>query len=162
MTTLIQKVVLNADCVTVELSIVGLLKTLGLKVDETDTVSAYHTIAIPIDLRRRGIETRPVVNGKGAAEASTTDPGLLDLLRQAHQLLEALTDGSDLTIADLAERERMDVSDLSRVLRFAFPAPDICQAIIEGRQPTELTRKRLSRLSELPNSWTDQRTLLGF
>jgi DNA invertase Pin-like site-specific DNA recombinase len=161
-TALIQKIVLNADCITIELSIVGLLKTLGLKAGETDTASSCYTIVIPIELRRRGIETRLIVNNKGAAEASSADPGLLDLLRQARRLLGALTDGSGLTIADLAERERMDVSDLSRALRFAFLAPDICQAIIEGRQPTELTRKRLFRLSELPNLWTDQRTLLGF
>ncbi|TGS09819.1 recombinase family protein [Mesorhizobium sp. M2E.F.Ca.ET.209.01.1.1] len=160
-TALIQKIVLNADCITIEL-IVGLLKTLGLKASEPDAASTRHAITIPIELRRRGIETRLVVNNKGGAEASAADPGLLDLLRQAHRLLGTLTDGSGLTIADLAERERMDVSDLSRVLRSAFLAPDICQAIIEGRQPTELTRKRLFRLSELPNLWTNQRTLLGF
>ncbi|RWI92116.1 recombinase family protein [Mesorhizobium sp.] len=161
-TTLIQKVVLNADYVTVEISIVGLLKTLGLKLNETDTATECHAIATPIELRRRGIETRLVVNSKGAAEAPGADPGLLGLLGQAHRLLGALTDGSGLTMADLAERQRMDVSDLSRVLRFAFLAPDICQAIIEGRQPIELTRKRLFRMSELPNLWADQRSLLGF
>lgn len=161
-TALVQKVVLNADCVTVELSIVGLLKTLGLKASETDAASTCHTITIPIELRRRGIETRLVVNNKGGTEASAADPGLLDLLRQAHRLLGTLTGGSGLTMAELAERERMDVSDLSRVLRFAFLAPDICQAIVEGRQPTELTRKRLFRLSELPNLWAEQRMLLGF
>lgn len=161
-TALVQTIILNANCITIELSIVGLLKTLGLKASETDTASPCHTIAIPIELRRRGIETRLIINNKGASQASIADPGLLDLLRQAHRLLGALTDGSGLTIADLAERERMDVSDLSRVLRFAFVAPDICQTIVEGRQPIELTRKRLFRLSELPNSWAAQRTLLGF
>lgn len=67
-----------------------------------------------------------------------------------------------LTIADLATRVQMDVSDLSRVIRFAFLAPDLAEAIIEGRQPVELTRHQLSRLTELPQLWTEQRALLSF
>ena len=94
-------------------------------------------------------------------DPSTPEPGLLAMLMQAHQLLLALTDGTGLTIADLATRERMDVSDLSRIIRFAFLAPDLAEAIVEGRQPVQLTRHQLSRLPELPNMWTDQRALLG-
>ena len=96
------------------------------------------------------------------AEPSTPDPGLLSRLKQAHQLLQALTDGTGLTIADLAAREQMDVSDLSRIIRFAFMAPDLAEAIIEGRQPVELTRHQLSRLPELPHLWADQRAVLSF
>ena len=102
-----------------------------------------------------------ILNNK-PAETSTPEPGLLAMLKQAHHLLQALTDGAGLTIADLATRERMDVSDLSRVIRFAFLAPDLAEAIIEGRQPIELTRHQLSRLPELPHLWANQRALLSF
>ena len=45
---------------------------------------------------------------------------------------------------------------------FVFLAPDIIQAIIEGRQPAELTAARLKRMYDLPISWAEQRRLLGF
>jgi site-specific DNA recombinase len=118
---------------------------------DADAASVIRTITVPIALRHRGVETKLVLNNK-PAEPSTPDPGLLSMLKQAHQLLQALTDGRGLTIADLAAREQMDVSDLSRIIRFAFMAPDLAEAILEGRQPVELTRYQLSRLPELPIS----------
>lgn len=84
------------------------------------------------------------------------------MLKQAHQFLQALSDGTGLTIAELATRERIDVSDLSRIIRFAFLAPNLAEAIVEGRQPVELTRHQLSRLTALPQLWSDQRALLRF
>ena len=36
------------------------------------------------------------------------------------------------------------------------------EAILDGRQPVELTAHRLKRLRDLPSFWDDQRRLLGF
>jgi transposase-like protein len=36
------------------------------------------------------------------------------------------------------------------------------EAILAGRQPIELTAKRLKRVGDLPVSWAEQRRLLGF
>ena len=41
-------------------------------------------------------------------------------------------------------------------------APDIVEAIFDGRQPVELTVARLKRVRDLPVSWTEQRQVLGF
>ena len=38
----------------------------------------------------------------------------------------------------------------------------ITQAILDGRQPIELTAKRLKRICDLPVSWAEQRRVLGF
>ncbi len=62
----------------------------------------------------------------------------------------------------LARQYRVDRDDVGKALKLAFLAPDIVQAIIEGRQPVDLTAARLMRLSNLPASWEDQRRLLGF
>jgi len=40
--------------------------------------------------------------------------------------------------------------------------PDIVEAILDGRQPFELTASRLKRIRDLPISWAEQRQLLGF
>jgi site-specific DNA recombinase len=44
----------------------------------------------------------------------------------------------------------------------AFLAPNIVAAIIEGRQPVELTAKRLMYQTRLPIEWTEQERVLGF
>ena len=48
------------------------------------------------------------------------------------------------------------------MLRLAFLAPDIVEAMIEGTQPPDLTAKRLIRREDLPLDWHEQRRRLGF
>jgi site-specific DNA recombinase len=50
---------------------------------------------------------------------------------------------------------------LRRVLSCAFLAPDIVEAILDGRQPAHLTAKKLSR-RRLPLDWAEQRIQFGF
>jgi hypothetical protein len=47
----------------------------------------------------------------------------------------------------------------SRLLRFTYLAPDIVEAIVEGRQPRTLTVKLL--LEGIPLDWCDQRAAFG-
>jgi hypothetical protein len=53
-------------------------------------------------------------------------------------------------------------SYFTRVLRIAYLAPDIVEAIIDGKQPPELTANRLVRVKDLPIDWPGQREALGF
>jgi site-specific DNA recombinase len=54
-------------------------------------------------------------------------------------------------------------SHLAFELRLSYLAPDIVRALLEGRQPIELTKTRLLRLSkDLPHDWSEQRHVLGF
>jgi hypothetical protein len=49
------------------------------------------------------------------------------------------------------------------LLHLPWLAPDITTAIVNGRQPPQLTAKKLMRLTpRLPVDWAAQRTLLGF
>jgi hypothetical protein len=50
---------------------------------------------------------------------------------------------------------------VSALVPFAFLAPDITQAILEGHQPLGLTLDRLLHLSPLPLEWSAQRSALG-
>ena len=63
---------------------------------------------------------------------------------------------------DLAAKHGIDCGDVTRILQLAFLAPDIVKAILEGRQPPELTAFHLKRVRNLPVSWADQRKMLGF
>jgi site-specific DNA recombinase len=46
-----------------------------------------------------------------------------------------------------------------RILRCAFLAPDLVEAILQGRQPPELTLARLCHT--LPFDWSEQRKEFG-
>jgi site-specific DNA recombinase len=48
-----------------------------------------------------------------------------------------------------------------RLLRLAFLAPDIQQAILAGLQPRSLNLEQLIH-SDLPSAWPAQRRALGF
>ena len=56
----------------------------------------------------------------------------------------------------------INASYFTRVLRIAYLAPDIIQAIVDGKQPPELTANRLVGLKNLPIDWPGQREYLGF
>lgn len=92
----------------------------------------------------------------------TPDSGLVALIARAHHWHKLLVDGAHQTISDLAESEGINRWDVSRQLPLVFLAPDITQAILEGRQPVDLTITRLKRAVPLPLSWEDQRRALGF
>ena len=59
---------------------------------------------------------------------------------------------------DIADNPNCD-AHVRRILRFGYLAPDIVEAIAEGRQPRSLTVKRL--LQGIPCAWADQRTAFG-
>ncbi len=66
-----------------------------------------------------------------------------------------LDSGEFMTIAELARREGIAVSYLTRVLRLTLLAPEIVEAILDGRQGPEVTLVRLQET--FPNSWNEQK-----
>ena len=115
---------------------------------------------IPVRFRRRGAEMKLVMTDE---RASTTNPDarLIAAVAQAHRWSEELRTGVASSVGDLVTRHGVDQGDVSRSLPLAFLAPDIVEAILQGRQPVELTAARLKRI-RLPLSWAEQRRLLGF
>ena len=65
-----------------------------------------------------------------------------------------LESGEFTTIAELAAKEGLAVSYLARVLRMAPLAPEIVEAIVVGRQPSEMTLAHL--LEPFPAVWGNQ------
>ncbi len=51
---------------------------------------------------------------------------------------------------------------IERTARLSYLAPDIIRAILDGRQPRQVTARTLSRIGALPLSWAKQRKMLGF
>ena len=73
-----------------------------------------------------------------------------------------LLSGKATSVLEITEREGLGKGVISRTLPLAFLAPDIAEAILDGRQPDGLTAGGLYRLADLPRDWDAQRKLLGF
>jgi ParB-like chromosome segregation protein Spo0J len=113
---------------------------------------------------RQGIEALRLGSIEFAADnCASRDPGLLRLLAQAHALKEELVKTRGTSVREIARREGLDRSHFIRLVRLAFLAPDITATILEGRQPPELSARRLIRNARLlPFDWAEQQAALGF
>ena len=65
---------------------------------------------------------------------------LIKLLIRARRFNTALLGSDSLPFAALAKREGVSPSYFTRLVRLSYLAPDIAQAILDGRQPRDLTR----------------------
>ena len=81
---------------------------------------------------------------------------------RGHDWLARITNGEAVNVTEIARTEGVARSYVTRVMRLALLAPDITQAILEGRQPADLTAERLIRTASLPVTWPEQRAFLGF
>ena len=60
-------------------------------------------------------------------------------------MLDQFVDDGTCSLRNLAQRNGMHPADLGHLLSLAFLAPNIVEAILAGRQPADLTAKRLKR-----------------
>ena len=117
-------------------------------------------LVIPATLKRAGIGIRLVVQGAG--NNASPNHSLIRLLVRAFAIREKLDQNPRLTLQQVANAEDVVPSYVTRLLRLTFLAPDIIAAIVDGRQPIELTANRLMDDTRLPLEWQAQRDLLGF
>ena len=68
------------------------------------------------------------------------DPALVKALARAHRWKQPLESSRCGWLAELALAEKIDRSYLGKTLRLTLLAPDIVEAILDGRQPCALPR----------------------
>ncbi len=115
-----------------------------------------------MQFRQRGNQVRLVVEPGAGATHTTPDPVLLGIIARAVAWRGRLERGEAQSLKDIAATEELSVSYISRVLRLAYLAPDIIDAIVNGRQPVELSAQSLLCRSDLALDWDEQREQLGF
>ena len=89
------------------------------------------------------------------------DQGLCKLIANARFWFEALADGRVGSVRELAGHESVPETEITRILPLAFIAPHIVEAVLDGRQPVELTATSLRRMEQFPSDWAAQRIALG-
>ena len=90
-------------------------------------------------------------------------PHCYELSLELNDIQERLMQEGGLTLRAIASQEHVTPGYVSRLLRLSSLAPDIITAIVNGKNPPQLTAKKLMRLAlEIPVEWNAQRKLLGF
>ncbi|MET4701638.1 hypothetical protein ABIE65_004686 [Constrictibacter sp. MBR-5] len=113
------------------------------------------TVRVPMTIRKRG--GRKLVVAPEGAEWAPERPQVDSALvkARAHRWRRMLETGVNATIGEIAAAERINPSYASRVLRLTLLAPEIVEAILDGRQGPEVTLDRLLR--PFPVEWERQR-----
>jgi site-specific DNA recombinase len=112
-------------------------------------------------LKRCGGEVRLVLppnsNGEIPRRAA---PALLKAVARAHDWRERIVNGSAQNRRSIAQQTGLNQRYVRRAFECAFLAPDIVEAILDGRHPHDLTVQKLWR--NLPTNWNEQRKRLAF
>ncbi|MEE4280261.1 MAG: hypothetical protein V2I82_17480, partial [Halieaceae bacterium] len=111
------------------------------------------TLHVPFRIVKRG-GRKEMQLPEGATQSQRTDNTLVKALARAFRWKRMLESGEFATIADLAEREGIAPSFMTRVLRLTLLAPDIIEAILDGRQGPEVTLAKA--LEPFPLEWNRQ------
>lgn len=127
------------------------------------------TVEVPLTIRRRG-GRKQIIGPNGASTPTDADvagvaglagvtptrgdPVMVKALARAFRWRRILEDGRHASIRDLAKAERVDRNYVGRLLRLTLLAPDLVEAILDGRTPGALNLATL--LAGRPARWDQQ------
>ena len=111
------------------------------------------TLHVPFRVVKRG-GRKEIQLPDSVKQPRRTDSALVKALARAHRWQRMLNSGEFATITELAEREGLTPSFLTRILRLTLLAPDIVTAVLDGTQFPELTLK--TAMQHFPGEWTAQ------
>ena len=117
---------------------------------------------IPMQMRRRGVEMKLIIDGNSRM-SQKMEPALVNLVARAHRWFDDLVSRRASSMVEIGRREKIGKRYVSRVIRFAFLAPNVVEQIAGDHQPPDFTAESLLRSrTELPLVWDAQRKRLGF
>lgn len=112
------------------------------------------TVRVPMAFAKRG-GRKSVISPEGVSTFVSSRPRvdstLVKALARAFRWRKLLETGVYATIDELAAAEKINSSYVCRVLRLTLLAPDIIEAILDGRQPAEMTLTVL--MKPFPGEW---------
>ena len=114
---------------------------------------------ITTQIKRRGIEMRMVLEGESASPRF--DRSLVRAVARARRWCDQILSGQLPSVGAIARNEHIAARYVRDLMPLAFLSPKIVEAIVEGRQPPELTIIGLARRIEIPLLWRAQQQVLG-
>jgi hypothetical protein len=121
------------------------------------------TVSVPLTIRRRGgrkqiigpdgAVARPGDSGAGVVPVHG-DPALIKALARGFRWRRMLEEGRYASISEMAKAEGVERGYVGSLLRLTLLAPEMVEAILDGRQPSEMTLPGL--LEGVPAGWGEQ------
>ncbi|KRA79741.1 recombinase family protein [Altererythrobacter sp. Root672] len=149
---LLNRIVIRPDRITLTLSHDWLAGVPGYR-DASGPRQATHEIMAR--LTRTGRVVR-LVDESGASKGDVPpDESLIRLVVTARRWWAELSKG-ELDINALSAREKVSASYMTRVVRLAFLAPGVTEAVLDGRTKAGLSGKELLQRTGISWSWEEQ------
>lgn len=119
---------------------------------------------VPLTIKRRQNRKLLIPPDPDTADAmGGFDIPMIKTLGKGFYWKKLIDQGTYRTIADLARALKLEPGWVAEVMRMTTLAPDIIEAITQGRQPRHLNLHTLRGRAELlPRDWVEQRRMLGF
>jgi len=121
------------------------------------------TVRVPISIRKRG--GRKVVLTPDGTVGDTrklfcqrVDNAMVKAIARSFRWREMLEKGTYATVVEIAAKEQINESYVSRLLRLTLLAPDIIEAILDGVHPPTMTLATL--MQRVPIYWHEQRATI--
>ena len=157
--SVVAQVMLSLEKIEVTIGVKQLAVALGSPVKSENDTGLTIVLSIPAELRRSGQGKRLVI---GEPYMEIGDASLVEFLKEAFAARQALLADTSETLNEITARTTKSKGRLTALMRVSYLAPDIVSDILAGRQPPELSVKRLVRTSQnLPCDWGGQRAFLG-
>lgn len=115
------------------------------------------TVHVPFRIVKRGGRKEMILPPDAAAARPCCDSTVIKALARAFRWKRMLDSGAFTSVTEIAARENLSFTYLSRVLRLSLLAPDIVDAIMAGHQPPTMILADL--LDAVPVEWELQRVL---
>jgi DNA invertase Pin-like site-specific DNA recombinase len=126
-----------------------------------NTNSDSFVLTIEAKVKRCGGEVRLIIPADSGAETARRPVhSLIKAIARVHQWPKQIISGAFKGRHSIAQITGIEERYAGRILQCAFLAPDIVEAILNGRQPANLTVQKL--LKAVPLAWMEQRKCLGF
>ncbi|MBF0428713.1 MAG: hypothetical protein HQL94_07295 [Magnetococcales bacterium] len=116
-------------------------------------------VSIPMQMRKRGGRTL-IIAPEGMAMTKPREESLAKLVVRAHHWLRQLEEKRFASVREMAAHEKLDASYIAKIMRLTLLAPDIIEAILDGRQPDGLNWVELRK--PFPMLWAEQRAVWKF
>ena len=157
----LDRIDLHEDRVIIRIDNRGLLNIIGadssIQPSPNDLIIERQAIRL-----RRGKALKLVIPATSSSDSSSMrDEKLIALIRESREIMAQINANPDKSIPALASEQGRCRVRMMKVAKLACLDPYIVTAIVEGRQPLQLTQGRLLA-AELPLAWADQQRALGF
>jgi hypothetical protein len=124
------------------------------------------TVVVPMTVRRRGGRKQiigpdglPLKVGGDGVQETRGDPVLVKALARAFRWRRLLEEGRYGSIRELAKAEGVDRNYIGRLLNLTLLAPEVVEAVLEGRQAFDAQAARAG--TSFPDAWSAQRAWLA-